>query len=536
MKNLLFALAILAWGTCGPGEPPADLQDPAEEYSASYAELARSVPVGADLSIYPRVTVDRNSGAWFWKSEYLVDWREARFNPDRQKVQVITPALVRLGASWSDILDPTADVYAIEPGDYRPLGVFTPGFSGTPFFRKVLVFHSGDRLLDRMHPKQRKDRGLPEVVMEAFSLETESYWLIHGVTFRGYSVSKKGVTGGAINRFLDATKYNLVDFCLIENVIGGTMINGDFNQIQRSVVWMDFCVPRTDWGGVAIGAATGEVSLNCGIVECEVINTADGSGLPWNENRDGQIDGAVIENNDFYNTRFVVEGGQLKGQSENAHDCKNRSGDPNNPIRFLRNRMHGYLVGADTCSGTGSAGELMVQHNNCAWMIIEGNVGFNCNNFLTFFHQNPKFPEVESGHFIVHNNLFSQAHEAVDTRPDSPSFGDTIPTTGLAVRCTSDDVTFTNNTFAFAARGVIAEKKGSNQSHWRCNAFVEVGDVNWNPRVSLDECSNQELAAGAGDLRIWVGRWTGPTEVVLPGVIDLSFQEPDCECNAASKF
>lgn len=545
MKKSILILLLFSLCGCPPGP---DAPDPGSgtdfyldvDFMLDYELSERTADFGADLSIYPRLTVDEESGAWFWQSEYLLDYRDAWFDPNEARVQYVTPESVEGLESWDEVLDPTMDVFAIAPGDYVDLGVFTPGFSGNRLFRKVFVFYSGDPDLDRMHPRQRKDRGLPEVVLEAFRLDTESFWLIHGITFRGRSVSKKGVTGGRTNITRDATEHNLIDYCLIENVAGATVIHGDYNQVQRSVVWQDFCVPGTDWGGIGIGAATGQVSLNCGIVACEVINTADGSGLPWNQHRDGRIDGARIENNDFYNTRFVVEGGQIKANAENAHDCKNRSGDPDNPILFLRNRMHGYLVAADTCSGTGAAGEIMVFHNNCGYMRVEGNIGFYGCNFLTLYHQNPKFPDGVTDNLIFENNIFANALESVDTRPGSATFGEIIPTTGLAVRITSGDVWFSSNTFSNAARGIIGKRKSDNPSYWSCNAFVDIGSVDWIEDVTLDVCSNRELDSGSEMLEFWYARWTGPKIAQIAGVSENGYiasdSGGDCDCAAGLNF
>ena len=119
-------------------------------------------------------------------------------------------------------------------------------------------------------------------------------------------------------------------------------------------------------------------------------------------NKGASVPGLKVENNEFYLTETYYTRDGSFGCGENGIDLKG-AGTESNPVLIFHNRFWGFRNTDNTCSGTGSAGEAIIIHEDevptSDWVLVK-------NNVIVDSPQGVSCPNGGSDHISIIGNLF----------------------------------------------------------------------------------------------------------------------------------
>lgn len=536
MKYLLLAL-LLVIGGC--------------KAKKTGVQTSSSAPVVRDQ--YTTGFLPRTAGnSPFPQSQYEADLSEVLDFPDNKpphkqpRTRIVEPGKFQ---SWQEVglNDANFDVFLITPGDYTSLGRLDITLSGTASKRRVVRYYNPKAAdpYNPPHPVRMAGKPDQEVVLEAIRLESASYWVFHGLTFRGKGVDKKGFVGGMITQIAHGADHNVINYCLFEKFLAIAAIriyNASYNTIQNSVVRDKGGVVGVDMGGIGISATEGKESRGNRIVNNEIYNVTDAVGLIYNVARDGDeersqtgsVPATILENNDFYITEdlYRQKGNEEWACAENAIDLKSgtKSTLPADRIRIVNNRMWGFRPTDQSCGGSGSPGTGIVFHRNASNILIQDNIFLNMAQGISVFGVNPKYPEEKVENVAIINNLFYDIKQTTE-----------IDVTGDVFRF-STGVDAYYNTICRAPRLMFVKEK-TTTNRFQCNTIIDVKEATpWKKnrqsyanlnawygypdRDSIYSFQGRQNTFGASaaeagleDYSFYVRRWTGPERVTLKGVV-----------------
>ena len=477
-----------------------------------------------------------------------LDLSAGRLPHEQPGVRIIYPD--RGCHSWTEcgINDPKVRYFLITPGDYVDWGKLELSASGTDREPRILRYYD-PRSRDPYHPPHPvKLAGQPdkEVVLENFVFDGADHWILHGLTFRGKGVQKRGIVGGHVSQIKDGADHNAIDYCLIEHFAGIAAIRifeSNYNVIQNSVIRDKAEGLGVDMGGIGISAGYQAESRGNRIVNNEIYNLTDAIGLIYNVARDGdpersqvgEVPATIIENNDFYiePRLYRQKGNETWACAEDGMDLKagTKSTDPRDRIRILNNRLWGFRPTDQSCGGSGSTGAGIVIHRNASNILIEGNIFFDLTQGITAFGKNRKYPDEEVEHIAIINNLFYNLRDAVPGNPNS----------GQAFRLSTGVDMYYNTVAKARSLLFVQEKRATNRV--QCNTFIDIREAepwennrqSWSNlnawynypdegRIYAHRGNSNVIGRSAsdaklGDLTFYVRRWTGPEKKTFSNVV-----------------
>lgn len=522
----------------------------------------------------PEYTWERVPGhpeAFFPKSRYERPMDMLAIDPknpphERSDVRIIYPD--RGCSSWEEcgLNDPSIRYFLITPGDYVDWGTLEFTASGTEKERRILRYYN-PTTKDPYHPEhpvKLAEKPELEVVVENLRLIGTSYWVFHGLTFRGRASNKKGFTGGLVNQIGFDANHNIINFCLFEKFLGaGAMriFQSHYNTVQNSVVRDKGADIGVDIGGIGISAFWQQEARGNRIVNNEIYNVTDAIGLIYNVNKNGEneraqmgaVPGTIIENNDFYieKSMYSYKDGEEWSCAEDGLDFKTgtKSTKAEDRVLILNNRIWGHRPTDQSCGGSGSSGSGIVIHRDASNMLIRGNIIFDVAQGVSIYGKNKKYPEEAVENIALVNNLLYDMRDVVDGNFNS----------GLAMKLTSSVDVYYNT--VVNARQLLYVHERNSTHRFQCNTFVNIEEAqryennrqSWSSmnawinypdpeRIYAHQGKNNTVLAtlpknNFTDFTFYRRRWTGPEKVVLPQAIlskEHNLQvEPEQGCHCA---
>ncbi len=389
--------------------------------------------MNADKVGFRKPVQSQRTAAQFTKSKYAVDLNmlDAPTNmPLHKRKDALIIKLSSPYKSWRQCIaqNPKINYFLVTPGDYRKWGDFRPPSSGTLQQMKVLMYYNPETAspYSPPHPVQLKTLK-KEVVIERFRFHEISNWVMHGITFRGNQTERRGKWGGLYNSFEEEANNNVLNYCLIEQVVTGNGIrisNSHNNTIQNCVIRDKIEGFTSDNIGITISATQGRVSRGNKVVDNEIYDVTDGVQLLYMEKKGrnapttGEVPGTIIDNNDLYITKrlYTYKDGEEKACAEDGVDIKvgTKSSLASDKVRVTNNRIWGFRTTDTSCSGS-SHGSGIVIHRNASNILIENNVMFDVSRGISIGPGTSKqFPNEKVTDITVINNIFYNINDKSD--------------------------------------------------------------------------------------------------------------------------
>ena len=486
----------------------------------------------------PKVAL-KSTSSQFVDSKYrrdlsMLDFPANQAPHTRKDALVVTPNLPY--KTWSECIkkNPKIRHFLITPGDYRKWGDLKSNVSGTA--KQPYVFRYYDpnaaQPYNTPHPVKRKAQR-KEAVLERFKFNKANHWVLHGLTFRGQGKEKEGKRGGLYSILSNESNNNIIDFCLIEQVIHGNgvrIFNSSHNTIQRCVIRDKVEGFRGDNIGVTIYASEGRKSRNNHIVDNEIYDVTDGVQLVYqvdvgkNSPITGEVPGTIIDNNDLYITRklYRQENGIEFSCAEDGVDIKVGTNSTNeaDKVRIINNRIWGHRTTDKTCGG-GSHGSGIVIHRNARNILIENNVIFDVSRGIGIAKGHSKYTNERVGNMVVRNNLI------YNIKPDKKGIA-------VAIVCQAPNTVIENNTIKKTEQYLITHYQ--TKSEFSRNLIIDVPQkkpqkdrvstaYQKNEWVVSDKKNNMPRTQRAdnkqttSDFIFYTKRWTKPERVVIKSVV-----------------
>ncbi len=587
MQNLYFFLAILfilIGGACRSNKQPVAQPTSSLSKEENMATPGFRIPDNfinlGDVAVAKLVNAKTIGGITpkdqaladlrFPQSRYLYPLTELNINAAKpphmsSKSRVVNP---RDFDSWkaAGIDDPAVSQILMTPGDYTAWGVLSPSRSGMERSPVILRYYDPNSVLPYHpdHPVRLKEKN-KEVIIEGLRFDNIQYWIVHGLSFRGKTLDKRGAMGGVMNKIFNS-KNIVIDYCLIEDVIRGAfrIVNTSYSHIQNCVFRQNNPQLNGDGGAVGIQASRNNESRNVCVVNNEVINFNDGFGLPREgarnrETKDPETDmvgdcpGTVFENNDIYITEllYTKSGGITFACAENAFDLKNgtKSHIPADKIRIIGNRMWGFRQSDPSCGPSGSAGPAITLHRHASNVLIKDNIIFDAPIALSVLGQDRKFPEERMENLAFVNNLCFDINKMSD-----------YPYSGAALLLATGIDAFNNTILNSHYAVYISNRKAVN--YFQCNTFINTeiaesfSDISQNsrsdqnawyqypdskriysPNGTRNTIGSSAKDADLDDFIFYIKRWTGPEKKMVPNAVPSASKKgpkvptsPDCHC------
>lgn len=485
----------------------------------------------------------------FADSKYLRDMSVLDFPTNqpphkRKDVLVVTPDMAY--DSWRGLLFKNKNIryFLITPGDYRKWGDLRPQFSGTA--KQPYIFRYYDpkaaQPYDTAHPAKRKIQG-KEAVLERFQFNGVSHWVMRGLTFRGQATEKDGKYGGMYSCLLGGSNHNIIDYCLVEQVVWGNAIrinNGSHNSVQRCVIRDKIEGFTGDNVGVTIDATVGEKARDNRVVDCEIYNVTDAVQLVYqvrmgrNAPITGEVPGTIIDNNDMYITKklYTHKDGQELACAENGIDVKvgTASFVDKDKIRLINNRIWGYRTTDPTCSGS-SNGSAIEIHRNASNILVENNIIFDVPRGVGVAGKSTQFPEEDVSHITVRNNILYNINSTADNSgfafvaySDAQFIENTVKKAKYYLTVPYDVASVFNNNLV-----IDIEQKIPNDKRVKCS-FEQNNWVKGKTLLKKDKALLQDnkknraskitQQADFEDFIFYVKRWTKPERITIPQVLN----------------
>lgn len=462
---------------------------------------------------------------------------------NRKDVLVVTPKLPY--DSWRGLMFKNENIryFLITPGDYRKWGDFRPHFSGTP--EQPYIFRYYDpkaaKPYDPPHPVKLKAQG-KEAILERFNFSGISHYVFHGLTFRGQAEVKKGKRGGLYNCFRSESNHNILDYCLLEQVLWGDgvrIVNSSYNAIQRCVIRDKIEGFTGDNIGVTVRATKGRKSVDNRILDNEIYNVTDAVQLVYQINvgknapQTGEVPGTIIDNNDMYITPKLqrYKGGEELACAENAVDIKVGTSSPkdSDKIRIINNRMWGFRKTDKTCSG-GSNGSAIIMHINASNVLIENNIFFDVPRGIVVGGKSHQFPNENVSDITVHNNIFynikataKNAGYALVVHSDNHFTQNTIKNaTQYLIIPNHMPSTFEGNLFMDVKQDIAKEERlqcSFQKNHWISDK-VSLGKGKSKMLNKNDRVYPNTRKSNFKDYTFYIKRWTGAEKITIPEVLN----------------
>ena len=572
-KILFFSVFFVLWSYSGcqttKSTGPLKINDnvtPGFKMPEGYIESARlnEKTAGRSAFVSPKQRVLQDLR--FPQSKYLYAVDELEFDRaspphTSSRTKILKPEAY---SNWEEagINDENIKQFLLTPGDYTDWGAIQPKRSGKPSAPVILRYYDpqSNQPYFPEHPVKLKETN-KEVIIEGFRFDNINYWTLHGISIRGKSFNKRGVTGGIRNRLHTCT-HIVIDYCLFENGGGGglLMVTSSYNHIQNNVFRQTNQNLNGDGGAVGIAAARDKVSRDNCMVNNEVINFNDGMGLRMDGHQQnkpndmiGDCPGTVYENNDIYITKelYTTTNEGTFACAENAFDFKNgtKSLLPADRIKIIGNRLWGFRPSDLSCGPSGSIGPAITLHRNASNIIIKDNIIFDVPIVLNILGHDKKFPDESMENIAFVNNL------CFDIKKTSPSFyGGAALVIGTGIDAYYN--TIVDSRYAIYLRN----KKVVNR--FQCNTFVNIemaenfpeqdklswSDLNawykvpdkkllYSPNGQRNTIGKTAKEAELDDFVFYIKRWTDPEKKIAPNAIPSATKKgpkvpvaSDCHC------
>lgn len=525
MIRWIFVLIIVSFGACK---------------TTSQVKKVENVGFSA-----PKVALKKANK--FADSKYRRDMSMLDFSANqpphkRKDVMVVTPDL---GYDWRGLLYKNPDIryFLITPGDYRKWGDLRPMYSGTAEQPYIFRYYNpkAAQPYNTAHPVKRKIQG-KEAVLERFQFNGVSHWVMHGLTFRGQATEKDGKHGGMYSCFWGGSNHNIIDYCLVEQVVWGNAIrisDGSHNSVQRCVIRDKIEGFTGDNIGVTIDATVGKKARDNRVVDCEIYNVTDAVQLVYqvkmgrNAPITGEVPGTIIDNNDMYITKklYRYKDGQELACAENGIDIKvgTASLADKDKVRIINNRIWGYRTTDQTCSGV-SNGTAIGIHRNASNILVENNIIFDVPRGVGVAGKSTQFPGDNVSHITVRNNILYNINSTADNSgfafvaySDAQFTENTVKKTKYYLLTPSDVLSVFNNNLV-----IDAEQKIPNDKRVKCsfeqNSWVKgktlLKEDNALQNNTKNRTSKITQQADLGDFIFYVKRWTKPERIIIPKVLN----------------
>lgn len=396
--------------------------------------------------------------------------------------------------------------FLVSPGDYSNWGrLLVYERDGRPERKRVIRYWGPGR---EAHPVNRLESGPAyEATITGFSFADARHWILYGLTIRhplptGQFVGFIGYSGAGAG-----SAKVIVDSLLMENASGyGMRISKASDSCVQNSVIRNMAVVTFDRPGIQIkpGDNSGaHPTTGNRIVNNEIVNHTDAIALT---NGTGEIDGTLIEENDFYFTPDFIsrlEDGKI-GCTENGIDIKIGSSDPANPVRIENNRVWGSRF-LRHCSGTADG---VVIHQLTKNLVLRQNVIFDVPVAITI----KPFPDAspQTRNVLIEKNLF---YGVRGFRGDQP-----LPRHDAGVLSLQTPVIVRDNVFAHSERLFTADVRDETAlaSHFERNQLLAVSDLTHAPPLFAKKNKVfTTVPAKAMDYVFPRGRWQCCSAVVL---------------------
>lgn len=502
----------------------------------------------------------------FPTSRYLnllpeLDIEPAKMPHTSPRTRVITPNDFD---SWeaAGVNDAGIDQLLMTPGDYTDWGPVIPKRSGSKSKSLIIRYYDpeSNHPYSPEHPVRLKKLN-KEVIVEGFKFDGISYWILHGLTFRGKMKIKRDLVGG-ISSSLFRSDNIVVDYCLFEDGLGRALrlYNASYNYIQNCVFRHTDSSFNGDGVAIGISATREKVSRSNKIINNEIINFSDGVGITRQyakegsgaEDQTGEGPGNVFENNDIYVTPEIYRYNESDtlACAENAFDFKTgtKSTLPEDRILIISNRLWGFRPADRSCGPSGSAGEAIIMQRMASNVLIKDNIIFDCNQGAFVKGTARKFPEEKVENIALVNNLFYKVgsyakighHGTVFVlgRGIDAYYNTVIDATKLLwITGNRAENRFQCNTF-IGMDSTTAYP--TNRKSWSSmNAWYDYPDANqiYSHNGKENVFGKKASEAKLDDFVFYVKRWTGPERVLIPNAIPTTAKsgpkvgtEQGCSC------
>lgn len=478
-----------------------------------------------------------NNGKRFPKSDYSRDLTQLRkLIRAHETEQGVSIKIIDINDSggcegWGDcgLNSKEYDYFFIVPGDYRAWGPLKIRASGGFEKNRIITYYNPNAgnpykprlpLNEAMHPGKH-------VILEALDVSDADHWIFNGLTFSGNSATdNSGKKGGVYSRIGAYSEYNIVNYCLFENVAKGPnfyITHSNYNTLQNSVVRNQI---GTDWVGILISGEN-SVALGNRIVNNEIYDCNDGIHLnyryQWGQN--GDLSGTIIENNDIYLTSKAYSDKAGFSCAENAIDIKTggKTNKVDDVVMIIKNRIWGYRPSDTSCGPSGSNGDGITIHQRARNILIKDNVFFDLPSAISISHKNDRNTNV-----AVINNVFHRIKKyneassgiAINSATHCDIYYNVISKAAAPILAQAkSDCRIQCNTIIKSPQKFnwTTDKKGSSILNAWYNCDVEEGDV-YSNKPERNIVDNNADLNNFGDFTFYIQRWTGPEKVTFRGL------------------